>query len=274
MTSLSSQGWSSSDSWSRRSNGHNSLCRTVAAFIQVVVTCDGIILAPTNSRRYLLEGKHVNSLQITHASPPALCPLPAHSVRRAEFKAPLFPESVPVSTPLLVQISQEDPLRGNVVWLGQGTSTILGTRIPHGVAFEEPVEAALIRQWVSQSKQRLHARAPVRFDIEYTQAQAIVQGTCLSLSRGGMFITTRRPAVPGPEILLHFTPPGLSDRLSILAHVVWVCKEETAPSAITGMGVQFLELEASEAIGSVVDRLCAEAIPPADPSRLLLPPSR
>ena len=56
--------------------------------------------------------------------------------------------------------------------------------------------------------------------------------------------------------------------------VVWVCKEETAPSAITGMGVQFLELEASEAIGSVVDRLCAEAIPPADPSRLLLPPSR
>lgn len=186
----------------------------------------------------------------------------------------LLPESVPVSTPLLVQISQGDPLRGNVVWLGQGTSTILGTRVPHGVAFEEPVEAALIRQWVSQSKQRLHARAPVRFEIEYTQGRAIVRGTCLSLSRGGMFIRTRRPAVPGPEILLHFTPPGLSDRLSTLAHVIWVCKEETTPSAITGMGVQFLELEASEAIGSVVDLLCAEAIPPADPSRLLLPPSR
>ncbi len=186
----------------------------------------------------------------------------------------LLPESVPVSTPLLVQIAQGDPLRGNVVWLGQSTPTILGTRFPHGVAFEEPVEAAQVRQWVSQSIQRLDPRAPVRFDIEYTQAQAIVRGTCLSLSRGGMFITARRPAVPGPEILLHFTPPGLSDRLSILAHVVWVCKEETAPSAITGMGVQFLELDASEAIGSVVDRLCAEAIPPADPSRLLLPPSR
>lgn len=206
---------------------------------------------------------------------PSLKPLPGKTQSiGAGGLAILLPESLPVGTPLLVQISQADPLRGNVVWGGEGMPTILGTRFPHGVAFEEPIDAALVRQWMSQGTQRLHARAPVRFDIEYTQAQAIVRGTCLSLSRGGMFITTRRPAVPGPEVLLHFTPPGVSDRLSILAQVVWVCRDDTAPSAIAGMGVQFLEREASEALGSVVDRICAEVSPPAAPSRLLLPPSR
>ena len=187
----------------------------------------------------------------------------------------LLPESLPLGTPLLVQISEEDPLRGNVVWVGQSTPTILGTAFPHGVAFEQPVDAALVRQWVCQGKQRLHARAPVRFDIEYTQAQAIARGTCLSLSRGGMFITTKRPAVPGPEVMLHFTLPGSSKRLSMLAQVVWISREETAPTAITGMGVQVLEPGVSEAamIGTIVDRILVEA--PTSPNsspRPLLPP--
>ena len=169
----------------------------------------------------------------------------------------LLPESLPVGTPLLVQVSEGDPLRGNVVWVDQSIPTILGTAFPHGVAFEQPVDPALVRQWVGQGKQRLHARAPVRFDIEYTQAQAIAAGTCLSLSRGGMFITTKRPAVPGPEVMLHFTLPGSSNRLSVLAQVVWISREKTAPTAITGMGVQFLEPGTSEAamIGTVVDRI-------------------
>ncbi|MFQ5989291.1 MAG: PilZ domain-containing protein [Candidatus Methylomirabilales bacterium] len=185
----------------------------------------------------------------------------------------LLRESLALGTPLLVQVSGEDPVHGNVVWVGQGNPSILGTIFPHGVAFERPVDAALVRQWMSQSKQRVQGRAPVRFDVEYTQAQAIARGTCLSLSRGGMFITTKRPAVPGPEVMLHFTLPGLPKRLSILAQVVWVCREETSPTAITGMGVRFLKPEASEAamIGTVVDRIRAEA--PTSPNSFQHPPS-
>lgn len=182
-------------------------------------------------------------------------------------------ESLPVSSALLLQVSGGDPVRGTVVWVGEGMSTLMGIRFPHGVAFEQPVDAALVRQWVSQSSNRLHARVPVRFDVEYTQAQAIVRGTCLTLSPGGMFITTRRPAVPGPDVMLHFTPPGLTDRLSALARVVWVRREGTAPIAITGMGVQFLELEPSVAdmIATIVDRLCTEAFPRTAPLLLPLP---
>lgn len=186
----------------------------------------------------------------------------------------LLPESLPVSSALLLQISEKDPVRGTIVWAGEGTPTLMGIRFLHGVAFEQPVDAALVRQWVSQSNNRLHARAPVRFDVEYTQAQTIVRGTCLTLSRGGMFITTRRPAVPGPEVMLHFTLPDLPDRLSALARVVWVSRDGTAPIAITGMGVQFLELEtrAAAMIDTTVDRLCRKASPP--PTLPRLPPPR
>ena len=209
------------------------------------------------------------------AKPPYLRPLigKTRSIGTGGL-AILLPESLPVSSALLLQISENNPVRGNVVWVGDGTPSLMGIRFPHGVAFEQPVDAALVRQWVSQSNNRLHPRAPVRFDVEYTQAQAIVRGTCLTLSRGGMFITTRRPAVPGPEVMLHFTLPGLPDRLSALARVVWVCREGTAPIAITGMGVQFLDLEtrAAATIGTAVDQLCREASP--SPAHPLLPPPR
>jgi len=177
--------------------------------------------------------------------------------------AVFLPESLPVSSEILLQVSGGDPVRATVVWVGKGTPTILGIRFPHGVAFEQPVDAAVVRQWLSQGNKRLHARAPVRFNVEYAQAQSMVRGTCLTLSRGGMFIMTRRPAVPGPQVMLHFTLPALSDRLSVLAQVVWVYREGADLIAIDGMGVQFLELEAPAAvhIETIVHRLCREAEP-------------
>lgn len=201
----------------------------------------------------------------------ALCPEPPY--RRplagktrsvgAGGLAVFLPESLPVNSEMVLQVSGGEPVRGTVVWVGKGTATVLGTRVAHGVAFEQPVEAAVVRQWVSQGRKRLHARAPVRFNVEYAQAQSIVHGTCLTLSRGGMFIMTKRPAVPGPQVTLHFTLPGLSDRLSVLAQVVWVYREGGDLIAIDGMGVQFLELEASAAahIETIVHRLCREAEP-------------
>ncbi|MFQ5657095.1 MAG: PilZ domain-containing protein, partial [Candidatus Methylomirabilales bacterium] len=89
------------------------------------------------------------------------------------------------------------------------------------------------------------------------------RGTCLNLGRGGMFIATDRPAEPGTEVMIHFTPPDLSNPLSLLARVEWMYGDKTAPGRITGMGVQFLNPRPSEAalIGAVVDRLRGEAPP-------------
>jgi Tfp pilus assembly protein PilZ len=88
-----------------------------------------------------------------------------------------------------------------------------------------------------------------------------------------MFIATERPAAPGKEVVLRFTLPGRSDPLSVRAQVAWMSGEKQDPTVVRGIGVKFLDLEASmaSAIGTLVDKLCAEAAP--QPSELL-PPSR
>jgi Tfp pilus assembly protein PilZ len=89
-----------------------------------------------------------------------------------------------------------------------------------------------------------------------------------------MFIATERPAAPGKEVVLRFTLPGQSDPLSVRAQVAWMSGEKQDPTVVKGIGVKFLDLEASmaSAIGTLVDKLCTEASA-SQPSELL-PPSR
>ena len=173
----------------------------------------------------------------------------------------LLPEPLPVRNPVSVRVWKGDPLPGIIVWVGEGITTDQLKTIPHGVAFDQPVDPALLRSWISQAKPHPQARVPVRFDIEYTQVGKMDGGTCLNLSRGGMFIATPRPVPPGSEIILHFTLPGLSDPVSVLGQVRWVGGERTGPSTDSGMGVQFVNPAPSEAalIRIVVDSLCKEA---------------
>lgn len=57
----------------------------------------------------------------------------------------------------------------------------LGIKFPHGVAFEEPVEPSVVRQWVSTPEKRAHPRIVVQFGAEYTQAETKGHGRCLNL---------------------------------------------------------------------------------------------
>ncbi len=185
----------------------------------------------------------------------------------------LLPETIPLRTSVLVQVCEEEPLRGLVIWVDEPIPTGLGIRIPLGVAFDHPVDEDRIRQWVLNAMPQSRYRVPVQFDVEFTQVGKALQGTCLNLSRGGMFIATNHPLQPGNEILLRFKlQDHPSHTLSILAQVVWMGGEEIGPSAITGMGVTFLAVNPLEAalIGSLVDRLLGDASPSLDSS---LPPS-
>lgn len=175
----------------------------------------------------------------------------------------LLPETLPVRTPVVIEIHKESTVRGHIVWVGQDTSTMLGSRFPHGVVFDRPVDATLVRQWVYQAKRQSHARASVRFDVEWRREGAAERGTCLNLGRGGMFVATDHPAEPGTKVMLHFTPPGLYNPLSLLARVEWMYGDKRATGAVTGMGVQFLDPKPSEAalMGAVVDRLRGDPFP-------------
>ncbi|MFQ5988960.1 MAG: PilZ domain-containing protein [Candidatus Methylomirabilales bacterium] len=177
----------------------------------------------------------------------------------------LLPDTIPLKTSISVQVCQEEPLHGRVIWLDRPTSTDLGTSIPHGVAFDHPVDVDRIRRWVLNAKHQAHPRVPVQFDVEFTEAGKARHGTCLNLSRGGMFIGTKDPPRPESEILLRFKLLDSPHTLSIPAQVVWV---EIWPGVITGMGVKFLALNPSEAalIDTVVDRPRAEASPSLDSS--------
>jgi len=172
----------------------------------------------------------------------------------------LMPETLPLRTPLMVRVAQGDPLRAHVVWADQGTPTPAGTRVAHGVAFEQLVDPALVNQWVYRGQRQTHTRAPVRFPVEYGQAGTAGHGTCVNLSRGGMFIATPQPAPPGSQVALTFNLPNLSHTFSMLARVVWNHRDETKPDPPSGMGVQFLDPKPAEGalIDTLVDRLCSE----------------
>ncbi len=204
---------------------------------------------------------------------PVQCTLPSQGARkvitgRANSISPgglglLLPETIPLRTPVVVQVCLEEPLPGLVIWRDRPRLTGLGTSIPHGVAFDFLVDPDLIRQWVHHATPQSRSRAPVQFDVEFTQAGKAGHGTCLNLSKGGMFIAINHPPRPGTEILLRFKLQESSPTLSIPAQVVLIRGEASGPSAVTGMGVKFLAVNPSKAalIGSVVDRLLGEASP-------------
>jgi uncharacterized protein (TIGR02266 family) len=184
----------------------------------------------------------------------------------------LLSETLRLGIPVMLSVSQHGPLRGSIVWIDRRLRTLLGPSVPHGVAFDQPVDSALIRRWVSESRKRVHARAPVEFDVEYRVGGRAARGRCLNLSQGGMFIASDHPVAPGTEVTLRFALLDLSQPLSVRSRVAWASGQEVGPDPITGMGVQFLDLSPLDAavIGTLVDRMHAEASA-ADSSCLPLP---
>lgn len=185
----------------------------------------------------------------------------------------LLPDIIPLRTDVLVQVSHGKQLRGRVIWRDQPSTTDLETSIPHGVALDQLVDADLVRHWVISAQRQSHLRVSVRFDVEFAHAGKAKHGTCLNLSRGGMFVAANAPPHPGTELVLRFTLEDPSEALSIPAQVAWTRGEEMAstndeklmwmrgeevwPGTLTGMGVKFLAVEPFQArlIDAVVDRL-------------------
>ena len=178
----------------------------------------------------------------------------------------LLPETIPLKTSVVVQVCLEEPLPGLVIWCNRPRPTNRGTSIPHGVAFDYLIDPDLIRQWVHHATPQSPSRVPVQFDVEFTQAGKAGHGTCLDLSRDGMFIAIKNPPRPETDILLRFKLQDSPHTLSIAAQVVWMRGEEITPGATTGMGVKFLAVKPAEAalIDTAVDRLRGEASPLLD----------
>ena len=180
----------------------------------------------------------------------------------------LLPETISLRTPVLVQLLEEEPLPGVVIWRDSPIPTDLTTRVPHGVAFDERVAENRLQRWLLNARQQAHPRVRVQFHVQFSEAGGVRHGTCLNLSRGGMFITTMDDLPPpGTATSLRFKPHDSSHTMLIPAEVAWR-GQASGPSGITGMGAKFLEVNAEEAasIDSVVDLLLEEASPSPPPS--------
>jgi len=182
----------------------------------------------------------------------------------------LLGETLPLGIPIIITLGRDEPIRGHVVWTDRRMLTFLKTAVPHGVAFENPVDASWVQQWVSQDRKRAHVRAPVLLDVEFTPAGTAAHGTCFNLGQGGMFIATEHPSPPGTEVTLRFALPSVAAPRSVRARVAWISGQDTEAVAVTGMGVQFLDLNPMDAavIGTFVDRLRLDASAPESSRRL------
>lgn len=176
----------------------------------------------------------------------------------------LLGETLPLGIPIVITLCRDEPIRGHVVWTDRRMLTFLKTAVPHGVAFENPVDASWVQKWISQGKRRAHVRAPVLLDVEFSPAGTTAHGTCFNLGQGGMFIATEHPSPPGTEITLRFALPSVAAPRLVRAVVAWISGPDGEAGAVTGMGVQFLDLNAMDAavIGTFVDRLRLEASAP------------
>jgi|GEM_PF-529109 len=176
----------------------------------------------------------------------------------------LLGETLPLGVPIMITLGRDEPIRGHVVWTDRRMLTFLKTAVPHGVAFEKPVDASWVQQWVSQDRKRAHVRAPVLLDVEFTPAGTAAHGTCFNLGQGGMFIATEHPSPPGTEVILRFALPSVAAPLSVRGRVAWISGQDREASAVTGMGVQFLDLNPMDTavIGTFVDRLRPDASAP------------
>lgn len=193
--------------------------------------------------------------------------------------AVLLYEPLPLQTPVSIQFYEEEPRTGRIVWFDKGAQVPTATTIPHVVAFDQPVDSTLVRQWVARAESRSEVRVPVQFVVSFQAAETGRggQGTCMDLSRGGMFVATDHPADRGTHVLLQFKLPNLNHTIAILVEVRWERTEQavsvdedgiwTGPT--TGMGVRFLAVNPLEdtLIDAFVGRLCGEPSPSQDSFR-------
>lgn len=100
------------------------------------------------------------------------------------------------------------------------------------------------------ASQRKHERAAVTLVVDYDGAEDFVGDYTENLSKGGTFIHTSRAFEVGSGLRLVLSFPGLLQPVAIDAVVRWTRGEPDL-----GVGVEFLEGPARDALAALVDRV-------------------
>ena len=110
------------------------------------------------------------------------------------------------------------------------------------------------------SESRQHERAPIRLQLNYRDATGgnFLYETATNISRGGLFIETKRPVPIGACLVVRFQIPNDEDDLEMDGEVMWVKPwVEGGDNPNPGMGIRFENLSAKDrmTIASIVQAI-------------------
>lgn len=105
---------------------------------------------------------------------------------------------------------------------------------------------------------RGNTRVALDLEIDYSDLESFCQDYIRNISKGGLFIETRKPLPLGTQLKLKFRLPGSDRPIETDGVVQWVIDSSSGDSK-PGMGVQFGSL--SDADMDMIDRLVIDDLP-------------
>ncbi len=91
---------------------------------------------------------------------------------------------------------------------------------------------------------RQHHRSPIRLKVRFPNENVLRQDYSEDISRGGIFIQTKKARNVGDRFILTLVHPTTGAELEIPGEVVRVTTEDPqVPGSVTGMGIRFLEMD-------------------------------
>lgn len=91
-------------------------------------------------------------------------------------------------------------------------------------------------------------RLGTQLAVEFQSLKAFRQARSLDVSARGMFLRTNQVFPTGEDVLVRFNLPGIAHPFKAIGRVVWSSPTDTPQGLPAGMGVQFVDLEASEQV--------------------------
>ncbi len=92
------------------------------------------------------------------------------------------------------------------------------------------------------AEKRGSQRVPVRLEVNFQSIDSFLSEYAMNISRGGLFVSTRKPLDVGTKLTLQFTIPDAAVPIKINGEVAWVTTYDKASQLIPGMGIKFREL--------------------------------
>jgi uncharacterized protein (TIGR02266 family) len=88
-------------------------------------------------------------------------------------------------------------------------------------------------------EKRRAARHERELVVSYRSAGALLSDWAVNVSRGGLFVGTRRPLPVGSSVILRIEL-GPDLRASVRGRVAWISRYNNAANLVPGMGIRFV----------------------------------